>query len=106
MFRSRSRRFGPALLVPLLVLVVTSGLVGTSASAQSTSSGRRPNRPQWHDVTFTNTAPPITIGTPQCDAGGQCLYPWTEAGVSHGDFEGTYIASGAATASAGHAAGP
>ena len=51
-------------------------------------------------VTFTNTAPPITIGAPQCDAGGQCLYPWTEAGVSHGDFEGTYIASGVATASA------
>jgi hypothetical protein len=89
-----SRRLSTALIGPLLV-VSTCGVAAASASSDPAGP---PSPPPWHlKVSWTNTAPPISIGAPKCNAAGQCLYPWTEVGESHGDLEGTYIASGVAT---------
>jgi len=97
MTRLRPRHLALALLAPALLLVSAEG------AGANGSHGRDPKDPRsrpGHEVTWTNTAPPITLAAPFCDANGQCLYPWTEAGTTEGDFTGSYIASGTATANA------
>ena len=96
MFSLRVKRAAGALLVPLF-LFGSSAIAGGSAQARAAHEHSRHGR---HHIEWTNEAPPIVIGVPQCDATPRCLYPWTETGVSHGDLEGTYIASGVATVSA------
>jgi hypothetical protein len=98
MIRLRPRHVVVAVLAVLSLTALTT-LTGV-AMATTTSVRAKTATSYWHPVTWTNTAPPITIGAPQCSAAGVCLYPWTEAGESHGDLEGTYVASGVATANA------
>lgn len=91
----------PRHLVVAIVAVVALAAVSTAswAATPRPTPSAKPAIPYWHHVTWTNTAPPIVIASPQCSPAGPCLYPWTEAGVSHGDREGSYFASGVATAS-------
>jgi hypothetical protein len=96
MISPRPRHLAVAILAVVALVAVSSAAWATTPTPARAS---KPVIPYWRQVTWTNTAPPIIIGSPQCSTAGPCLYPWTEAGVAHGDLEGTYIASGVATAS-------
>ena len=96
MNRFRNGRVAAAMLAPL-VLAGTTAVAGASVTNPAKPQTSRPDK---HEMTWTNTAPPIVIGAPQCNAAGQCLYPWTEAGQTTGDLQGTYIASGVASVNA------
>jgi hypothetical protein len=74
----------------------THGSSPPETSASSSSAPTSSSGPPAAHVRWIQQGPPITPGTPACDAAGGCVFPFEQRGTLSGDVTGSSVGAGTA----------